>query len=50
MSSSWGESICDQFEALQDYLADKQTPTRTGAEFFKHFTALYDEAHVHHRV
>lgn len=40
MSSSWGESICDQFEALHEYLGDQQTPTHTGSEFFRHFTAF----------
>jgi hypothetical protein len=49
LGSSWGESICDQYETLHEFLADKQTPTRTGIEFFKHFAALYSEAAVYHR-
>lgn len=48
LDSSWGESVCDQYEALRPFLAEQQTPTRTGVEFFKHFSDLYAEsAHFH---
>ena len=50
LSSSWGESICDQYESLQPFLYDQQTPSRTGFEFFQHFTALYNEATKFHRA
>ena len=43
LCSSWGNSIIDQYEALEPYLDDMQTPTQTGREFFKHFTWLYNE-------
>lgn len=49
LSSSWGESVCDQYESLRPFLDDQQTPTRTGREFFAHFTALYTEASQYHR-
>lgn len=49
LKSSWGESICDQYEALKDYLDDKQTPTRTGREFFRHFGDLYEMTCPFHR-
>ncbi len=41
LRSSWGESICDQFEVLRPFLLDLQTPTKTGLEFFRHFAELY---------
>lgn len=42
LSSSWGNSIIDQYEALKPFLDDNQTPHQTGREFFKHFTKLYE--------
>lgn len=50
LSSSWGESVCDQYESLEPFLDAQQTPTRTGREFFAHFTALYTEASQFHRT
>lgn len=50
LRSSWGESICDQYEALSSFLADAQTPNKTGADFFCHFAGLYAEAKQYHRV
>lgn len=44
LSSSWGQSVIDQYETLEPYLNDFQTPTMKGLEFFKHFTWLYNEA------
>jgi hypothetical protein len=44
LASSWGVSICDQYECLAHYLEAKQTPSQNGKEFFKHFVALYNEA------
>jgi uncharacterized protein with von Willebrand factor type A (vWA) domain len=43
LSSSWGQSIIDQYESLTAYLDDKQTPNKTGREFFVHFTELYEK-------
>lgn len=50
LSSSWGMSICDQYETLVPYLREMQTPTRSGAEFFGHFAELYAEARTQHPV
>ena len=36
LSSSWGQSIVDQYESLEPFVNDKQTPTATGREFFHH--------------
>lgn len=44
LESSWGQSIIDQYESLAPFLDDLQTPTRTGREFFEHFSSLYDGA------
>lgn len=44
LESSWGESVCDQYEALTPFLSDYQTPNKTGYEFFFHFTGLYKKA------
>lgn len=44
LSSSWGQSIIDQYESLTPFLDDKQTPTLTGKQFFRHFTWLYHQA------
>lgn len=44
LSSSWGISIIDQYECLDDFLSDYQTPAQTGKEFFHHFTWLYEQA------
>ena len=44
LSSSWGESVCDQYEILGPFLKDQQTPCKTGEEFFEHFRRLHDEA------
>lgn len=49
LKSSWGESICDQYEALKPYLDEFQTPHKTGTEFFRHFAALYKSAATIHR-
>ncbi|HEV3041603.1 MAG TPA: putative molybdenum carrier protein [Candidatus Angelobacter sp.] len=49
LRTSWGESICDQYEALQDFLEDWQTPWKRGKEFFIHFGRLYKMARRHHR-
>jgi hypothetical protein len=49
LRSSWGESICDQYEALGGFLSSRQTPKKTGAEFFHHFTSLYQRASAYHR-
>jgi len=49
LESSWGESICDQYEALQEFLMDWQTPWKRGREFFAHFERLYKIARRHHR-
>lgn len=42
LSSSWGQSIIDQYEALAPFLNDLQTTSQTGKDFFAHFTLLYD--------
>lgn len=42
LSSSWGQSIIDQYETLIPFLEEQQTPTKTGKEFFKHFVWLYE--------
>ena len=44
LKSSWGESICDQYEILEPFMKDKQTPKKTGVEFFRHFHDLYMQA------
>jgi hypothetical protein len=44
LRSSWGKSICHQYELLKDFLDDRQTPTETGREFFRHFGELYAKA------
>ncbi len=44
LTSSWGRSIIDQYESLNAFLNDKQTPSQTGKEFFHHFTWLYNQA------
>lgn len=49
LKSSWGISICEQYDILNDYLNDKQTPLQTGREFFHHFTDLYKQAHFYHK-
>ncbi len=49
LSSSWGESICDQYEILKGYLDDHQTPGKKGKYFFKHFVKLYEETACYHR-
>lgn len=49
LASSWGNSICDQYESLVPFLDDQQTPTLTGREFFRHFSWLYLEAQGIHR-
>jgi hypothetical protein len=49
LRSSWGESMCDQYEILKDYLDDKQTPNKRGIEFFCHFSNLYNIARQYHR-
>ncbi|MGP0094367.1 MAG: hypothetical protein ACLPKB_31145 [Xanthobacteraceae bacterium] len=49
LKSSWGESICHQYEILATYLDDTQTPAGTGREFFRHFGDLYDLAWDYHR-
>lgn len=43
LNSSWGISIIDQYESLDSFLNDYQTPTQTGKEFFHHFTWLYEQ-------
>ena len=43
LNSSWGISIIDQYESLENFLNDYQTPTQTGKEFFHHFTWLYEQ-------
>lgn len=43
LRSSWGQSIIDQYNVLQPFLKDMQTPTMTGHDFFKHFVWLYEE-------
>jgi hypothetical protein len=50
LSSSWGESICDQYEALAHFLDHQQTPRKTGREFFRSFSDLYKMARVYHRT
>ena len=47
LSSSWGQSIIDQFESLSPFLNDMQTPTLTGKQFFRHFEWLYRQAKKH---
>ena len=49
LRTSWGESICDQYEALQDFLNDWQTPWKRGKDFFVHFGRLYKMARRYHR-
>lgn len=49
LKSSWGESMCDQYEILSGFLSDKQTPNKTGKEFFCHFCDLYSMAKKYHR-
>ena len=49
LSSSWGRSIVDQYESLEPFLSDKQTPTQTGKDFFHHFTWLYFQAKKHQK-
>lgn len=44
LRSSWGESICDQFDALRPFLLAPQTQTRNGYGFFRHFAALAQDA------
>lgn len=44
LQSSWGQSIIDQYEGLEQFLNQQQTPTKTGRDFFEHFTWLYHEA------
>ncbi|SOD94610.1 hypothetical protein SAMN05421508_10454 [Caenispirillum bisanense] len=41
LRSSWGESVCDQYEALEGFLDARQTPSKTGRAFFVHFGRLY---------
>jgi hypothetical protein len=48
LKSSWGKSICHQYEALSEFLDDRQTPTETGRDFFGHFAELYLKARQHH--
>lgn len=48
LRSSWGQSIIDQYEALDNYLNDMQTPTQSGYDFFVHFGKLYAEAKRYH--
>lgn len=50
LQSSWGESICDQYEILSAFLNQNQTPQKKGREFFIHFTNLYEEAGRYHPV
>lgn len=50
LASSWGNSICDQFETLFPFLDDQQTPTLSGRQFFRHFSWLYEEASAIHRT
>lgn len=50
IKSSWGESICDQFEILRPYLDDQLTPHTTGRRFFRHFDTLYRQACQLHRI
>lgn len=49
LASSWGESICDQFEILEEFLNNYQTPNKKGKDFFVHFEELYNEAKCYHR-
>jgi len=49
LKSSWGESICHQYESLDEYMHDKQTPKKEGYLFFHHFVDLYNEASKYHR-
>ena len=49
LSSSWGNSIIDQYEILKPFLDDYQTPHQTGREFFRHFTMLYIETLQYHK-
>jgi len=49
LKSSWGTSICDQYEALVPFLSDYQTPNQFGYQFFEHFTNLYEKARLFHR-
>lgn len=44
LKSSWGISICDQYRILEEYLNDKQTPNKTGRDFFYHFSELNEMA------
>ena len=44
LKSSWGISICDQYRILEEYLNDKQTPNKTGRDFFLHFSELNELA------
>ncbi len=48
LKSSWGRSICHQYETLKDFLDDRQTPAETGREFFRHFGELYVKALRYH--
>ncbi len=43
LNSSWGESICDQYELLSAYLNDMRTPAKSGREYFAGFGKLYAE-------
>lgn len=44
LKSSWGESVCHQYELLAVYLNNIQAPGRTGMSFFEHFVWLYEQA------
>lgn len=47
-NSSWGESICHQYELLSVYLWTNQAPHMKGGDFFRHFKEIYREASFFH--
>lgn len=49
LSSSWGESVCHQYEILAPFLEDEQAPGKSGRQFFRHFGELYRTAKPYHR-
>ena len=49
LRSSWGCSVCDQFDVLDPYLSDVQAVSRAGSRFFVHFANLNEEARNYHR-
>ncbi len=49
LESSWGRSICDQWEVLdQDWLDEHKVVGRPARDFFIHFEGLYEDARLLH--